>query len=91
MRLRPGPAARPELLCDKLTDNLSHKQWHDWVSAGIPYIVVRPLHLTESPTLSRQHAHRSLHRIFTLCARSNCRHVALVTFALLPVPQCGPG
>jgi len=36
--LWPG-IATPEMLCDKLTTNMSHKQWHDWVSPepDIPY------------------------------------------------------
>jgi WD40 repeat protein len=42
VRLWPGPAAWPDLLCDKLTANMSHKQWRDWVSPDIPYITVCP-------------------------------------------------
>ncbi|MGO9350188.1 MAG: TIR domain-containing protein [Mycobacterium sp.] len=42
LRLWPGPAAWPDLLCDKLTANMSHKQWHDWVSPDIPYTTVCP-------------------------------------------------
>jgi WD40 repeat protein len=42
LRLGPGPAAWPDLLCDKLVANMSHKQWHDWVSPGIPYMRVCP-------------------------------------------------
>ncbi len=38
VRLWPGPTAWPGLLCDKLTTNMSHKQWHDWVSPDIDYI-----------------------------------------------------
>jgi len=34
--------AWPELLCDKLTANMSREQWHDWVSPDIPYITVCP-------------------------------------------------
>jgi len=30
--------ARPEALCDKLTYNMSQKQWNDWVSPDIDYI-----------------------------------------------------
>ena len=34
--VRIWPAiATPEMLCDKLTANMSHKQWREWVSAGI--------------------------------------------------------
>jgi WD40 repeat protein len=32
----------PQLVCDKLTANMSHKQWRDWVSPDIPYIAVCP-------------------------------------------------
>ena len=27
-------------LCDKLSSNMSHKQWREWVSPGIDYIAV---------------------------------------------------
>jgi WD40 repeat protein len=42
LRLWPGPAAWPDLLCDKLTGNVSRKQWRDWVSQNIGYITVCP-------------------------------------------------
>jgi WD40 repeat protein len=42
LRLWPGPAAWPDLLCDKLTGNMSRKQWRDWVSQNIGYITVCP-------------------------------------------------
>jgi WD40 repeat protein len=42
LRLWPGPAAWPDLLCDKLTANMSYKQWRDWVSPAIGYIAVCP-------------------------------------------------
>jgi hypothetical protein len=29
-------------LCDKLTENMSHKQWSEWVSPDIDYINVCP-------------------------------------------------
>jgi WD40 repeat protein len=32
----------PSQLCDKLSTNMSHKQWRDWVSPGIGYITVCP-------------------------------------------------
>jgi WD40 repeat protein len=35
--LLPGPAAWPDLLCAKLTQNMSDKQWNDWVEPSIPY------------------------------------------------------
>jgi WD40 repeat protein len=41
--LRSWPAtATPEDLCDKITTNMSHKQWHEWVSPDIDYIKVCP-------------------------------------------------
>jgi WD40 repeat protein len=52
LRLWPGPTAWPELLCDKLTANMSRNQWHDWVSPDIPYKTVCqacPPHLNEQP------------------------------------------
>ncbi|MGV9837184.1 nSTAND1 domain-containing NTPase [Nocardia niigatensis] len=33
----PGPAVWPDRLCDKLSANMSHKEWNEWVSPGIPY------------------------------------------------------
>ena len=42
VRLWPGPLVWPELLCAKLTANMSHKQWRDWVSPDIAYIAVCP-------------------------------------------------
>jgi WD40 repeat protein len=35
-------AAGPKELCDKLTENMSHKQWNEWVSTDIDYIKVCP-------------------------------------------------
>ena len=37
--LWPGPAMWAELLCSKLTRNISHKQWQEWVSPQIDYQV----------------------------------------------------
>jgi WD40 repeat protein len=34
--------AAPKLLCDKLTANMSHSQWSDWVSPEIGYRAVCP-------------------------------------------------
>ncbi len=34
--------ADPNQLCDKLTANMSHKQWREWVSPSIGYITVCP-------------------------------------------------
>ena len=35
--LWPGPAAWPDLLCTKLTTNISRKQWREWISPDIDY------------------------------------------------------
>ena len=44
VRLWPTPprATWPGLLCSKLTANMSHRQWRDWVSPDIDYIKVCP-------------------------------------------------
>ena len=42
LRLWAGPAAWPETLCAKLTTNMSHQQWRDWVSPDIDYIKACP-------------------------------------------------
>jgi WD40 repeat protein len=39
LRLWPAGAG-PSDLCKKLTANMSHKQWHDWVSPDMSYITV---------------------------------------------------
>ena len=41
VRLWPADAS-PEMLCTKLTANMSHQQWRDWVSPDIDYITVCP-------------------------------------------------
>ena len=41
MLLSPA-IADPAQLCDKLSANMSRKQWRDWVSPGIDYIAVCP-------------------------------------------------
>ena len=41
VRLSPA-LADPSQLCDKLPTNMSHKQWRDWVSPAIPYIILCP-------------------------------------------------
>jgi WD40 repeat protein len=33
----PGPAEWPDLLCSKLTQNMSDQQWNEWVDPSIPY------------------------------------------------------
>jgi WD40 repeat protein len=35
-------SATPEMLCAKLTTNMSHKQWHDWISPHIGYATLCP-------------------------------------------------
>ena len=37
LRLWPGPPLWPGLLCAKLTTNMSHRQWNNWVSPDIDY------------------------------------------------------
>ncbi|WP_319454892.1 MULTISPECIES: TIR domain-containing protein [unclassified Mycobacterium] len=34
--------AEPKMLCDKLTANLSHKQWQEWISPELPYVTLCP-------------------------------------------------
>jgi WD40 repeat protein len=41
VRLWPG-YGDAAVLCNKLTTNISHKQWRDWVSPNIDYIKVCP-------------------------------------------------
>jgi WD40 repeat protein len=41
VRVWPTSATAADL-CDKLTANMSRKQWHDWVSPDIPYITACP-------------------------------------------------
>jgi hypothetical protein len=41
VRLWPADAS-PEMLCTKLTTNMSHQQWRDWVSPDIDYITLCP-------------------------------------------------
>jgi WD40 repeat protein len=38
----PDQAIWPELLCRKITQNMSHREWNDWVSSAIGYIPVCP-------------------------------------------------
>ena len=41
--VRLWPAWRhPDMLCDKLTANMSHQQWREWVSPDIDYIKLCP-------------------------------------------------
>jgi WD40 repeat protein len=41
VRLWPVTAT-PQMLCSKLTANMSDKQWRDWVSSDIGYITLCP-------------------------------------------------
>ena len=41
VRLWPADAT-PDMLCDKLTSNMSHRQWNEGVSPGIGYIKACP-------------------------------------------------
>jgi WD40 repeat protein len=41
VRLWPAYAS-PEMLCAKLTANMSIQQWREWVSPDIDYIVLCP-------------------------------------------------
>ena len=41
VRLWPADAS-PEMLCAKLTANMSHEQWRDWVSPDIDYTTLCP-------------------------------------------------
>ncbi len=42
LRIWAGPAAWPDTLCAKLTANMGHKQWRDWVSPNIDYTATCP-------------------------------------------------
>jgi WD40 repeat protein len=41
VRLWPANAS-PEMLCAKLTANMSQQQWREWVSTRIDYITLCP-------------------------------------------------
>ena len=38
----PDQGAWPELLCHKITQNMSRQEWSEWVSPAIDYISVCP-------------------------------------------------
>ncbi len=42
LRPWPTPPDPASAMCAKLTTNMSHKQWRDWVSPDIVYIKVCP-------------------------------------------------
>ncbi len=37
LRIWPGPKVLQDRLCDKLTRNMSHREWNEWVSPDIEY------------------------------------------------------
>lgn len=38
----PDQGAWPDLLCHKITENMSHQEWNDWVSPAIDFVPVCP-------------------------------------------------
>jgi hypothetical protein len=34
----PGPARWADLMCAKLTSNVSRKEWREWISPDLPYV-----------------------------------------------------
>src|SRR5262249_24974788 len=42
LRLWPGPILWPDLLCSKLTRNMSRKEWREQVSTDLPFICQCP-------------------------------------------------
>jgi WD40 repeat protein len=42
LQLWPAPRKWIDVLCDKLSSNMSHKQWGEWVSTRIDYVEVCP-------------------------------------------------
>jgi hypothetical protein len=42
LRLWPTYPDPTSAMCDKLTTNMSHQQWNDWVSPDIDYIKACP-------------------------------------------------
>jgi WD40 repeat protein len=42
VRLWPAPKIWPDELCGKVTRNMSHKEWDNWVSKDIPYLCQCP-------------------------------------------------
>jgi WD40 repeat protein len=42
VRVWPAPKAWPELLCEKLTRNMTHAEWREWISPEIAYVVQCP-------------------------------------------------
>ncbi len=81
VRLWPADAS-PDMLCAKLTTNMSHQQWRDWVSPDIDYIKAcpGPSHPTGRRPLTAHGEFRSESKI------SDCK------LPRLPPPRmCGPG
>ena len=42
VRVWPAPKAWPELLCEKLTRNMTHAEWREWISPEIEYVLQCP-------------------------------------------------
>jgi WD40 repeat protein len=42
VRQWPAPAFWPDALCAKITENISHEQWSDWVSPAIDFVEICP-------------------------------------------------
>ncbi|MBW0012731.1 MAG: hypothetical protein JO059_06145, partial [Mycobacterium sp.] len=43
VRLWPTPLdATVAVLCSKLTSNISHQEWHDWISPAVGYMTLCP-------------------------------------------------
>jgi hypothetical protein len=42
LQLWPGPADVGEVVCSKLTTNVSRKHWDEWVQSKIPYAELCP-------------------------------------------------
>ena len=69
VRLWPAYPDPASALCAKLTTNMSHQQWRDWVSPDIDYIKVCPdlpvapdEDITELPSSVRRSVARGLRR-----------------------------
>lgn len=42
IRVWPIPTASEDILCDKMTYNMSRERWNTWVSPEIPYHILCP-------------------------------------------------
>jgi WD40 repeat protein len=73
VRVWREPDAWPTLLCSKLSVNMSHKQWRDWVSPDIEYVETCPgLPVTsdERPLLGNSRLQRRRVMGFCFCMNS---------------------